>query len=650
MAHLKDALHPYLEEALEKKRPAPTLALVALVLFVAWMGAAYGGYFPRQWAPATLVLAALALIASLTGILRGAGSRWGNLALGLFAIYTAWTFASLLWSPNRGDAWAGAGQTLLYLLMFWLAVVLVSLGASRRWVLAASAMGPAIVAALTLLSLTPPRIEELFYDSRLEGTVGYRNGEAAFLLVPFWVAIYLAGSRSVNPILRGLILAGATLGVDVAVLTQSRGAMVAMVLSLVVFFLTSGQRLRGFFALLPVVLALLFTFPGLNEVYLAFLNGDPAPAAMRAALPAVGLSALAVGLYGTLWGLLDRRWELTSSATRPLGGVALACGIAVLVFALFAASEQAGDPVSWVEQRWEAFKNDDASGQEESRFLAASGSGRYTLWQVALEDFDSNPLLGVGTYNYEATYYQLREKGVGWVRQPHTLPLEVLSERGIVGGVLLFTFLATCLAAGLSERFGRLGPEGKGQVGAMVAAIAYWFVHSSAEWFWQFPAVTLPAIIYLALLVGPWRRTEVVPARWPLRLVGAGAAILAVAAVAPLYAADRYLTQSGTSSNPDEALEAVERAQRFNPASPELNQQEAKLAIKRGDWEWAEDELEDAVRLNPEHYTQYEVLAQFYELRGDTEAALSYYREAFFLNPPNPDLQRRVAELSGQAS
>src|SRR5215213_4868668 len=301
MAPLKDTLQPYLEEALEKKRPAPTLALIALVLFVAVFGAAYGGYFTSQWAPATLVLATLALIASLTGVLRGAGSAWGNVALGLFAAFTVWTFASLLWSSNQGDAWVGAGQTLLYLLVFWLAVGLVSLGASRRWVLAASTLGPALVAALTLLSLTPPRIEELFENSRLEGTVGYFNGEAAFFLLPFWVAIYLAGSRSVNPILRGLNLAGATLGVDIAVLTQSRGAMVAVVVSLVVFFLISGQRLRGFFALAPVALALLATFPGLNGVYLALVNEESAPAAVGAMLPAVGLAALGVGLYGALW-------------------------------------------------------------------------------------------------------------------------------------------------------------------------------------------------------------------------------------------------------------------------------------------------------------------------------------------------------------
>src|SRR5215211_6026366 len=216
------------------------------------------------------------------------------------------------------------------------------------------------------------------------------------------------------------------------------------------------------------------------------------------------------------------------------------------------------------------------------------------MWQVALEDFASRPLLGIGTHNYEATYYQLRENEVGYLRQPHSLPLEVLTERGLIGGILFFGFLATCLGSGLWQRFKNLGPEGKGQVGAMVAAIAYWFVHSSGEWFWQFPAVTLPAVVYLAMLVGPWGQLEVVSARWPLRLVGAGVAILAVAAVAPLYAADRYLEQSRASTNPPEALEAVERAQRFNPARPQLHQQEAVALIPLGsDLERSVDELSE---------------------------------------------------------
>jgi hypothetical protein len=222
---------------------------------------------------------------------------------------------------------------------------------------------------------------------------------------------------------------------------------------------------------------------------------------------------------------------------------------------------------------------------------------------VAWQDFASHPLFRVGTHNYEATYYQLREKTVGYVRQPHILPLEVLSERGIVGGILFFGFLATCLGAGLWMRFRHLSSEGKAQVGAMVAAITYWFVHSSAEWFWQLPAVTLPAVVYLAMLVGPWRRVKAAPLRWPLRLVGIGAPLVAVVVVVPLYAADRcLLAQSYATENPWEALETVESAQRVNPVDPQLQQREAELAIQIGAWPRVMRAYAEAIRLNPEHY------------------------------------------------
>ncbi len=254
-----------------------TAPLVFVVLLAAWMGwAGEGGYSTRYWAPPAFALSLLFLVASVTGWLRGARSRWGALAIVLFAAYAVWTFASLLWSPNQGDAWRGAGQTLLYMLAFWIAVGLLSSGASRRWVFLASVFGPVAVALFTLMTLTS-RANYIFHDDRLYGSVQYYNGEAAFLLVPFWVAMYLGGSRRINPALRALVLGGAVLCVAAAVLTQSRGAMVAMAASVPVLFALSGQRLRGFLALVPVAAALIVAFPGLNGVYLAFLDdGDPA--------------------------------------------------------------------------------------------------------------------------------------------------------------------------------------------------------------------------------------------------------------------------------------------------------------------------------------------------------------------------------------
>lgn len=632
---------------LAPKHLAPTLALGAAILLAAWMGLANGGYFIGDRAPVAFILAALMLLAAVTGVLGRAQSLWSVAATTLLTGYTAWTFASLLWSPNQGDAWFGATTTLFYLMAFWVALAFVTLGASRRWALAASSLGPALVAALTLQNLVP-NIEDLFREDRLVGSVGYYNGEAAFLLLPLWVSVYLAGSRRVNPLIRSLVLAGAVLGAEVAVLTQSRGAMVAMAVSLPVFFLLSSKRLRGLLALIPIAVALFVTFPGLNQVYLEFLNEGSPEAAIREIVPTIWLAALGAGVYGLVWGLVDRRWRPPVVLTRTVGAVALVGVVAAAILGGVAFTERVEEPVAWGQEKWEAFRTNDATGQEQSRYLSASGRGRFTLWEVAWEDFVSNPVLGVGTYNYEATYYQLRETSAGYSRWPHMLPLEVLAERGLVGGVLFFGFLGTCLAAGLWRRFALLNAEGKAQVGAMVAAISYWFVHSSAEWFWQLPAVTMLAVVYLAILVAPWDRPTTAPTGWPVRAAGAGIAVLAIITIAPLYIADRYLVQSLAETNPQTALEKVERAQTFNPLHPRLAQREAELAAQVGDWSRAEQAYRREIQLNPDHYVPYLLLAQFYEQQGETEKALTFYQKALERNPVGTGLEGKVSRLQEQ--
>lgn len=638
------------EVAKSRSRLFATLTLVPVVLLAAVMGGANeAGYFVRDWAPTAFVLAALLLVVASAGRLPGARFPWSALAIALFAAYAGWTFASLLWSPNRGDAWLGAGQTLLYLLAFWVAVSLIVSGASRRWVLLASVIGPAIVALFTLPNLAS-HTHYFFENDRLFGTVQYYNGEAAFLLVPFWAGVYLGGSRRVNPLLRGLVLSGTVLCVAVAVLTQSRGAMVAMAISLPVFFMLSGQRLRGFLALVPIAAALFITFPGLNDVYLTFRNEGNADIALERVVPTVWLCGAGAGLYSLSWGLVDRWWRPPVVVARAAGGAVLVGCLLVIVFVALTFNERVGDPTAWGQQKWEAFKANDVAGQEQSRYLNASGSGRYTLWRVAWEDFVSHPVLGVGTHNYEATYYQLRERSAGFVRQPHSLPLEVLAERGIVGGVLFFGFLATCLVAGLDRRFRHLNAEGKAQVGAATAAVTYWFVHSSAEWFWQLPAVTLPAMVYLGVLVAPWKRTSrttAAPTQWPLRAAGAVLAVVMIAAITPLYIADLYLQQSKSAApdNPWVALQAVERAQTFNPVNPWLPQREAALAWQIGDWPRVERAYRTAIRLNPEHYTPYYLLAVFSEQRGRLKEALPLYRKALSLNPLDKDVKERLIRL-----
>lgn len=635
-------------------RTIASIALVVVALLCAWLGYVHGGYYVADWGLAAFIMAALIAAAAFAGVLGGARSLWGVAATSLFIGYAAWTFISILWSANRGDAWSGAGLTLLYLLAFWVSTTLVAMGASRRWTLAAMAIGPGVVAALTVPGLVS-QTEELFELSRLQGSAGYFNSQAALLLVSFWISMYVAGSRRIPPALRAAALASAMLGVQVAALTQSRGAMVALAVSLPVFFLLSGHRLRALIALAPVAAFLFVAFPDLNRVYLEMQSGgsEQSAAAIDRATLVIWVMAFEAGIYGFVWSVLDRKWRPSGELARAAGGAALAFTVVVIIAGNLLIVDRVGNPADWVEDRWTAFTTNDVSGQDDSRFLSAGGSGRYTLWQVAWRDFTENPILGVGTHNYEATYYQYREENVNWVRQPHMLPLEVLAERGIVGGILFFGFAGTCLAAGMWKRFSNLNAEGKAQAGALLAAATYWFVHSSAEWFWQIPAVTLPAMIFLAMLVAPWKRLRddedvFAPSNRPLRLAGAGLAVLTLAVVGPLYAADRFRENAQTQENPLLAMRGFERAQAMNPLDPNLARLEGDLAFQIGDVPRATQSYARAIRLNPEHYAPYSVLGGLYEQIGQPQRALPLYRKSLQLNPLDPSLEENIVRVEEQ--
>ena len=109
--------------------------------------------------------------------------------------------------------------------------------------------------------------------------------------------------------------------------------------------------------------------------------------------------------------------------------MSFAGSVVVLIHEAAAATERVGNPISWEEQWCEAFKNDDAAGQEQSRATwlpparGATHSGRWPgRTSPRTRSWGSVPYGD----NYEAKYYLLREKDVGDVHQPPLLPLEVL--------------------------------------------------------------------------------------------------------------------------------------------------------------------------------------------------------------------------------
>ena len=160
----------------------------------------------------------------------------------------------------------------------------------------------------------------------------------------------------------------------------------------------------------------------------------------------------------------------------------------------------------------------------------------------------------------------------------------------------------------------------------------------------------MPAIMFLAMLVAPWR-TDPEPAsmRWPLRTGGIGLAALAMLTVGspsrrrPLPGAELQ-----TARDPKQAPGVRgKRAREYNPFDTRLAQREAEVAAFAGEWDRAEEARKQAIRLNPEHYAPYFLMAEFYEARGQTKEAREYYEKALALNPLDPELRQKVKRSGG---
>ena len=87
--------------------------------------------------------------------------------------------------------------------------------------------------------------------------------------------------------------------------------------------------------------------------------------------------------------------------------------------------------------------------------LLTTGGQRYDLWRVALKEFDSAPVLGVGADNYEFGYYRERATNRN-LDDPHSFVFALLAESGIVGTALFALFLLGNITA-LGRGWRRLG-------------------------------------------------------------------------------------------------------------------------------------------------------------------------------------------------
>lgn len=573
------------------------LALAAVGAFVVW-AVHDGGYAPDQWLPGGLLSLGL-LCASLTSPevrLR----LWERRApLLLFGLYVAWSFASIAWAQARGDALDGANRTLVYWLVFTLFSGL-ALGRLGAAVVLCWGGGVAVAGIVALVdAATATRPAGHFVLGRLAGPVSYPDADAALFLSACLALLVLASRPSARVALRAATGAAAVVLADLALACQSRGSAIIFPLAVVAYLAVARGKLRALVHVVVLAAAAAPAVPAILAVYSAVVGGGDWNAATAHAGVWIGVDA-AFGAAGFgLLAIADRRLQFTPARRERIGralvGAAVVGSLAAIALAFALAH-----PVARVETGWHNFATNHETRPGTPHLAAGLGTSRYDVWRIALQQFAHHPLTGMGTDNYLIDYLQHR-RTFAVSRYPESVELRALSETGIVGGILFFGFLLLAF-----RNVWRASRQVRAPSVALACLVAggYWLLHSSVDWFWEYPAVTGPALALIALggaprLLVPEARARRRVARVPVTAAGVavaavGAAILAVPWVAV------SLTDGALAAGPGHRAWTMLRiAAQLNPFSEQPALAEASLA-ESGDQPARERRaFERAVQRNP---------------------------------------------------
>ncbi len=652
---------PALRDALIADPVVPVL-LLALAVLIAW-ASDQAGYPQTHWAPGGLILLALLAIAvGATGISRARTPRSVKVAIGALAAFTALSFLSILWAKVPGDAWEGADRTLLYLIVFTLFARWRRAGVSAAlllgaWVLAMAGLGIYTVLHVEAASSHPAEIQSLMSGGRLVFPAGYTNANAALWMMAAFPALILATARQLPSAVRGLMAGAAVLLCGVALYSQSRGSVYSIPIVLVLIFLFLPGRVRTLAMLIPVGAGVAALAPAVLHLDKQVEAGAGVPAAAHSATLAVLLAAAVIAVIVGLAAAVEARRPLSQAAGARLHRGVAALGIIAAVALIAGVLVAVGNPIARAEKEWRTFtsiKGYAANSKSESRLVGGLGSNRYDFYRVAWEQFEAHPLLGIGVENFAVPYLRLGRSNET-PHYPHSIEMAVLSQTGAIGMIVALIGLIAALIASRgalrsSDRLGRV------VAAAALAGFAYFMVHGSFDWFFEYAGLGAAAFAMLGLSCSlcPAPASEpAVPHRSRRRLalrIGLTAAGVAAALAAAYSLAVPWLSRMDVQSAgriwtvaPQSAYARLRQAAQLNPLSDEANLVAGSIALRFGDLPRAEQQFALALGRSPED--SYATLEQgaIASARGERAVARRLLTRAVQLAPRDPVVREALA-------
>lgn len=621
----------------------PCLAAVGIFL---WFGADEGGFALTTWYPGGLALLAL-LAVTLAGVRLPRPPPLVLAALGLLAAYAAWSYLSIAWAGQKGDALEGAGRTLLYVIVFALFALWPMRERPAALILGVFGLGVAAIGLVELLRAdAAANPVGYFLDGRFSEPVGYTNANIALFFMGFWPCAALAARREVNFALRGVLLGAAMLLAGLALIGQSRGWLFVLPVCLVAFVAVMPNRGR-----LIATLALLgagsaaVAHPALKVANDAAPDENLAPL-VHGATHAILVACAVLTVVGAAVAFADGRIEVATGPARRVSAAAVAAVVLACVIAVGAYSAHSGNPVPQLKDKWTQFKQGGQTPAEGSNRLTTVSTYRYDFWRVAWGNFERHPLAGVGADNF-GRYYRQRGRSYQEPRYPHSVELRTLSQTGLVGGLLLLAMLVCSAWAALGGMRRRARPGlAEAVAGASLATVLYWLAHGSLDWFWEFPGLGAPAFALLGLATavgrpepevgdaGPVDRHPRLPAWSAAAALVAGGLVCAAAFTLP-WLSERDLDRAAGSwrVDPSGAAKRIDQAASLNPLSSRPYLAGGTYALRLGDLRTARRRFRQA--LDRDSHDPYALihLGAIDSEAGHRPAALRFLRQARRENP-----------------
>ena len=593
-------------------------------LFPALVLAAAAIFFARDPGSASLPWLGVAAFAFVGVLFATQSPPNGAVVFAPLAALAVWCALSVAWSVEPDRSWGYTNRAFVYLAF---ALVGAYLGRDlRRLLLGFSGLLGAVCIWALAGKVFPWLHEGYGRIARLSAPIGYWNALALLGDIALPLGLCLATRRRVA----GTLLVYGWL--VVIGLTFSRGGVLVAVVVVALWMILSKAWLETVSTLLAAGLPALATLAVGFALSGVTSDGQPHTTRVRD-----GLVFGVVLLVNAAIAAALSRFELP--ATTLVRRVALAV-LAVTVAVSVAAG--AAHAHSW----WNSFTKPSATEltNSQSRLVELGSNFRWGWWTQAWDGWKANPIVGTGAGSFDVTNKRYRQTSLDETIEPHSLPVQFLSETGLIGVALFVASVGWLIVR--SRR--RPGPQL-----ALALALPAYFLHGLLDIDWDFISVSAPVFMIAgALAVRPSER----PRPQPFAVLTA-CGVLAVASLSliAVWLGGHWESQAEAAlqENNAKALTLAKRAHSVNPLSvaPLLTAAAAQSGIAGENAQnrtsgWAKrytaatgaaiSDLTQATQLQPDNALAWYLLGSFRLAEGCPYAALPAFNRATVYDGKKP--------------